>query len=426
VSAISIRLTLVALLCFGAAAPAQQQPAPGISSHDRGASLTMLRQIKVDLKDNYYDKAFRGMDLDSAFGEAEQKLRTSSSSIETTAILADVLLRLNDSHTKFFPPDRATRVQYGWTAAMIGDEPYVIEVVPGSDAKKKGMAVGDRILFWNRFEPTRSNLWQLYYLYNFVRPQVMQRVIVRKPDGTEKVLDINSEVRPRPNQLSDLLDEIESTVAVKVDREQKTGETFVWRYAAFNDQKPVERAMKKARESKSLVLDLRGNGGGAVDTLHTLVTYLFNREVHVATEKGRKGEKPFTAKGRKDAFAGPLVVLVDSRSGSAAEVLARLVQIEKRGTVIGDRTAGAVMTSRIFPHSVGIGALAFYATSITVGDVRMSDGESLEHKGVTPDEMLRPTGADLAAGRDPVLARAITLLGGTMTAEQAGQFYRPK
>jgi C-terminal processing protease CtpA/Prc len=56
----------------------------------------------------------------------------------------------------------------------------------------------------------------------------------------------------------------------------------------------------------------------------------------------------------------------------------------------------------------------------------MSDGESLEHKGVTPDEMLRPTGGDLAAGRDPVLARAITLLGGTMTAEQAGQFYRPK
>jgi C-terminal processing protease CtpA/Prc len=104
------------------------------------------------------------------------------------------------------------------------------------------------------------------------------------------------------------------------------------------------------------------------------------------------------------------------------------MQIEKRGTVIGDRSAGAVMTSRFFPHTLGQdfygrGSLAFYGTSITVADLKMSDGFSLEKVGVTPDEVLLPTGADLAAGRDPVLARAITLLGGTMTAEQAGKFY---
>ena len=113
-------------------------------------------------------------------------------------------------------------------------------------------------------------------------------------------------------------------------------------------------------------------------------------------------------------------------SPSAAEILARIMQIEKRGTVIGDRTAGAVMTSRVFPHTLGIEAVAVYATSITIGDVRMSDGESLEHKGVTPDEILLPTGADMATGRDPVLARAVTLLGGAMTAEQAGTFYKKK
>lgn len=54
----------------------------------------------------------------------------------------------------------------------------------------------------------------------------------------------------------------------------------------------------------------------------------------------------------------------------------------------------------------------------------MSDGARLEKVGVTPDEIVLPTGADLATGRDPVLARAISLLGGTMTAEQAGKFYR--
>jgi C-terminal processing protease CtpA/Prc len=105
------------------------------------------------------------------------------------------------------------------------------------------------------------------------------------------------------------------------------------------------------------------------------------------------------------------------------------MQLERRGTIIGDRTAGAVMTSIFLTHTLGhelggVGAVAFYGTSITVADLKMADGASLEKVGVVPDETVLPSGADLAADRDPVLARAITLLGGTMTAEQAGTFYR--
>ena len=72
----------------------------------------------------------------------------------------------------------------------------------------------------------------------------------------------------------------------------------------------------------------------------------------------------------------------------------------------------------------GIGSVAFYGTSITVADLTMSDGGRLEKVGVTPDELVLPTAADLAGQRDPVLARAIAILGGTMTAEEAGKFYR--
>ena len=120
---------------------------------------------------------------------------------------------------------------------------------------------------------------------------------------------------------------------------------------------------------------------------------------------------------------------MDSQSASASEVTARVLQIEKRATVIGDRTAGAVMGSIFLRHTLGhelggVGSFAIYATSITVADLLMSDGVSLEKVGVVPDETVLPTAADLAAERDPALARAITLLGGTMTAEQAGKFYR--
>src|SRR5947207_10876922 len=135
-----------------------------------------------------------------------------------------------------------------------------------------------------------------------------------------------------------------------------------------------------------MILDLRGNGGGAVVALRELVSRCFDRQVLVATLQQRAKIEREVAKPARAGFAGRLIVLVDSRSASAAEMFARIVQIEKRGSVLGDRTSGQVMTSRIFPHQFGVGAaLAFYAASVTIGDVRMSDGGSLEKVGVEPD-----------------------------------------
>jgi C-terminal processing protease CtpA/Prc len=424
----ALRVALLPLLCCAVSIVAQEQtsaPAKTISSFDRGGSLTMLTHVKRDLKDNYYDRTFHGINIEALFDDAEQRIKAAESVSDTVGIIAEVLLRLNDSHTTFVPPDRKSRVTYGWRATMLGDAPYVTAVLPGSDAEKKGLAPGDRILFWNRYVPTRQNLWQIYYRYNFIRPQSMQRIVVRKPDGAERAIDVESKLERREMMdVDDLLREILKATIVTENREASAGDTFVWRYTSFGDPKEIERVMKKARTSKSLVIDLRGNPGGSVDTMRELASRLFDRDVRIAVETSRKADKPIMAKGRKDAFTGPVAILVDSDSASASEVMARLVQLEKRGVVIGDRTAGAVMTSAMFPHTIGIDRLVFFATTVTIGDVRMTDGGTLEHVGVTPDEIVLPTGADLAAKRDPALARAIAQLGGTITPEQAGRLYR--
>ena len=116
-------------------------------------------------------------------------------------------------------------------------------------------------------------------------------------------------------------------------------------------------------------------------------------------------------------------MLVDSRSASAAELFARVVQLEKLGTVIGDRTSGKVMRSKTYPFQMGADTVIFYAASITDADIVMTDGKSLEGAGVVPDKLMLPTGADLAAQRDPVLAYAASLAGVKLDPEKAGAMF---
>jgi carboxyl-terminal processing protease len=125
-------------------------------------------------------------------------------------------------------------------------------------------------------------------------------------------------------------------------------------------------------------------------------------------------------------FPGKLVVLVDSRSASAAEVFAHVIKMRERGTIVGDRTWGAVMRSIVHSHQIGLDRVVFYGVSVSDAALVMADGARLEGAGVAPHEMVLPAAADLAAGRDPALARALALVGLELSSEEAGRLYRPR
>ena len=107
-------------------------------------------------------------------------------------------------------------------------------------------------------------------------------------------------------------------------------------------------------------------------------------------------------------------------------MFARVVQLEKRGTVLGDRSAGAVMRAKFYSHQSGVETVAFFGASVTDADMVMTDGKSLEHAGIEPDQLALPTAADMAALRDPVLAQAASLAGVKLDPEKAGSFFPPK
>ena len=105
----------------------------------------MLKVIKEDIKRNYYDATYRGMDLDARFAAADEKMKGATSLGQIFGIIAQAMADLNDSHTFFIPPSRITKTQYGWQMKMVGETCYVTAVKPGSDAEAKGLKVGDAV-----------------------------------------------------------------------------------------------------------------------------------------------------------------------------------------------------------------------------------------------------------------------------------------
>jgi hypothetical protein len=81
------------------------------------------------------------------------------------------------------------------------------------------------------------------------------------------------------------------------------------------------------------------------------------------------------------------------------------------------------MESRRYGMEIGEHSITMYGVSITDADVIMNDGVSLEHNGVTPDKLMLPTGADLRAQADPVLASAASLAGVKLDPKDAGALF---
>jgi C-terminal processing protease CtpA/Prc len=410
-------------------------PAP-----ERRKIQDILNAVRTQIAQKYYDSTFRGVNMQANYDSASAHIRDAISPDAALGAIAWYALQLNDSHTFFAPPSQTVSVEYGWNTAMIGDTCVVIEVNPESDAARQGVHVGDQLLNVNGFVPGRENLWQMNYVYRVLRPQAALHVAMRAPNSAPRELNLAAKVREH-SKIIDLSGADGGRDLGQLIREGEkdadkyrglyldvSNQVIVWKMPTFEvPLAQVRDVIAKAKNRKALIIDLRGNAGGYVAAMLEMVKQVNRDSVVIGMVQERRKMSPLVAKGGgANAFAGDLYVLVDSRSASASEMFARAIQLSKRGQVIGDHTAGAVMQSLYYPLSVGMDTRMFFGVQITEADVIMSDGGRLEHSGVTPDEMLLPTTADLAARRDPVLARAITLAGVPVDAEKAGALYPQK
>ncbi len=428
---IGVMVTVVCVATLTAQAP------QGISANDVYRVRSMLKHAHEAVKKHYFDTGFNGLDWDARYAEYLAKIDSAPHLSGGLSIVAGFLDGLQDSHTYFMPPAWSRQVDYGYDVGFIRDVPHVMAVRPGTDAAKK-LTPGDQIVTINSQPVTRESFARMQYILNVLSPMIGTRVVIRQSDGTERTETVNATVTdgrammqlfgPGGTHISDLIRDMEDAQYAIRHRTVEVGNVLVWKAPTFMaEDAEIDRMVGRARNHPALVLDLRGNPGGMLTALRRSLGSMFAETVQIGTRVSRNGRAKILAPTRGNrAYTGELFVLIDAASGSSSELFARVIQLQERGVVIGDRSGGVVRESLMHPFTQGTEVLIAYGISVTSADILMTDGLSLERRGVVPDDVRVPTSDDVAAGRDPVMAYAITLAGGTIDPVAAAKLFPPE
>jgi carboxyl-terminal processing protease len=164
--------------------------------------------------------------------------------------------------------------------------------------------------------------------------------------------------------------------------------------------KTVRPFVRETPAQGGLVIDLRGNPGGLSAVAQGISGWLLAEERSLGTMRLRKGQLNFVAYPQEGAFLGPVAILIDGQSASTSEILAAGLRDLGRARLFGEHSAGAALPSAF--RALPTGDLLQFA----VADMQTPKGESLEGRGVEPDERVTRTAEDLRAGRDAPLEAA--------------------
>lgn len=129
---------------------------------------------------------------------------------------------------------------------------------------------------------------------------------------------------------------------------------------------------------KGLVIDLRGNLGGSLDTVVNMLNLILPKGVVVSTKDRDGNTEEYTCEGRHE-FTKPMAVLVNQYSASASEIFAGAVQDYGTGEIVGVTTYGKGVVQQIIGLNDGS------SVKVTISEYFTPSGRSINGEGVTPD-----------------------------------------
>ena len=271
------------------------------------------------------------------------------------AIAVEAILDELDPHSMFFSAEELAAMAEPMEGNFEGigvefiiqdDTLMVVAVIPGGPSEKAGMRAGDRILSVDSVEISGSNL---------TNKKVMEWL--KGPRNTTVLVGLD-----RPEGSNDMLlrrDRIPiHSVVASIPLNDQVGYIKVVRFAQ-NTAQEFEEAMQELDRAgaQSVVVDLRGNGGGYLNAVVPMVESFLQDDQLVVYTEGTHASKRTYAAGRDGPWKDwPLAVLIDESSASASEIFAGAIQDNDRGLVVGRRSFGKGLVKEEFDVA-GTGAL---------------------------------------------------------------------
>ena len=292
--------------------------------------------------------------------------------------VANAVLQEIDDYSSLIEPEELnqfiaeTKGSFGGIGIVItlrDEKLTIISPIDGTPASKAGIKANDII---RRIESTSTDGMSLQKAITLLRGE----------KGTPTTLYIERE------NIEDLIKFDITRDTIKIDSivskilEENIGYIKVKAFQG-NSFEDFQQALNSLREEgmASLVIDLRGNPGGLFDQA-LKISNLFLKNKLIVSTRGKRANMNrdfFTARTTDNKFFGPVIVLVDRGSASAAEIVAGALKNNKRSLVLGEKTFGKGTVQEVYEQDDGS------AIKLTIAEYLNPDEYKVHLNGVTPD-----------------------------------------
>jgi len=311
---------------------------------------------------------------------------------------------MGDPYTVFFSPEEnklfndEIKGSFGGIGAEVGIKDGVLTVIAplkDSPAWNAGVKTGDRIL---KIDKTTTN--------DMTSDKAIS--LIRGPKGSVVTLTVLRQGENKTREFKITRDEINIPT---IDTEQRSDGIFVIKLYSFsaNSTSLFREALNKfiASGSHKLILDLRGNPGGYLDAAVNIGSWFIDEgKVIVGEDFGSARKQIFYRSHGPRLFTDNLdfVVLVDSGSASASEILAGALKEHKIATLIGDTTFGKGSVQELVKVTEDT------SLKVTIAHWLTPNGISISLKGLEPNIKVLFTQKDIDSKNDVQMNKAVEVL----------------
>lgn len=314
-----------------------------------------------------------------------------------------MLQSLNDPHTSYMDPKQYDQSMTSLSGEYEGIGAYadttgtylqIISTIPGSPADKAGIKAGDKIVAVDDEDMTGMD-----------GSLVLQRVL--GPAGSKVKLTIT---RGEPVEKF-VFEIVRAKIKIaSVEGKMLDPTTAYIRLTTFGEKTGTDlhTILKDlmAKKPTGLILDLRRNGGGYLDTAVKVISeFVEGGKVAIIEQMGDGSQIPYRTVPGGLATKVPIVVLVDVGTASASEITAGALRDYERAKIVGVTTygKGSVQTWEELANNEG-------AVRVTIARWLTPNGYSIHKTGLKPDFEVKLTDEDITANRDPQLDKAIEVI----------------